>query len=161
MVLLRFTLDTSALQFHRLRREGGGFVLIVFDQFSNTRWDSRYLGYDNLMYLNAETRGCVDGEFQCEASGLCIPESKLCDLYPDCSDGSDELNCSEFCVCLRIPTLDKIFTSLIFPSKIHVPCCTWKHLLQPQQLSQRSSTNITNCSHTPGEPPSQSMFVKM
>lgn len=31
-------------------------------------------------------------EFSC-ASGECIPQSKLCNSFPDCEDETDELNC--------------------------------------------------------------------
>ncbi|XP_060950156.1 MAM and LDL-receptor class A domain-containing protein 1 [Limanda limanda] len=41
---------------------------------------------------------CPDGEFVCRAYGECVPQSKECDFRPDCSDGSDELNCvKEMC----------------------------------------------------------------
>ena len=38
---------------------------------------------------------CVDTEFQCVDSLNCISSSMRCDLFPDCSDASDEAGCSK------------------------------------------------------------------
>ncbi|XP_039982288.1 MAM and LDL-receptor class A domain-containing protein 1 [Xiphias gladius] len=40
-----------------------------------------------------QPHSCPDGEFVCGAHGECVPQSKECDFSPDCSDGSDEINC--------------------------------------------------------------------
>lgn len=34
---------------------------------------------------------CIEGEFRCSDSSLCIPDSKHCDGYKDCRNGEDEL----------------------------------------------------------------------
>ncbi|XP_022622767.1 MAM and LDL-receptor class A domain-containing protein 1 [Seriola dumerili] len=45
-----------------------------------------------------QPNNCPDGEFACGAHGECVPQSKECDFRPDCSDGSDEINCvKELC----------------------------------------------------------------
>ncbi|XP_071341063.1 MAM and LDL-receptor class A domain-containing protein 1 isoform X4 [Trachinotus anak] len=45
-----------------------------------------------------QPNNCPDGEFACRAHGECVPQSKECDFRPDCSDGSDEINCvKELC----------------------------------------------------------------
>lgn len=42
---------------------------------------------------NHITKGCKDGEFQCETDGVCIVGYKVCNNYNDCSDQSDEKYC--------------------------------------------------------------------
>ena len=37
--------------------------------------------------------GIVACEFKCEADDGCLNEKKICDNYPDCSDGQDEDGC--------------------------------------------------------------------
>lgn len=36
---------------------------------------------------------CPTGQFRC-GSGECISDTLKCNLYNDCADGSDELNCT-------------------------------------------------------------------
>ena len=38
-------------------------------------------------------RSCPNNEYPCD-DHLCIPESKMCDGYNDCMDGSDEYICN-------------------------------------------------------------------
>ena len=38
---------------------------------------------------------CADDEFKCANTGRCIPTSSVCNRINDCSDHSDELNCSQ------------------------------------------------------------------
>ena len=47
-------------------------------------------------YSNCSEPQCQCNElyFQCKSAGGCIPLSKLCNLNPDCPDGSDELICN-------------------------------------------------------------------
>lgn len=42
---------------------------------------------------NHVAKGCKEGEFQCEADGVCIVGYKVCNNYNDCSDHSDEKYC--------------------------------------------------------------------
>lgn len=52
---------------------------------------------------------CKQDEFTCVADGFCIPSTLVCNLIPECEDGSDELNCGEF------STLNSaIFCTVIF-----------------------------------------------
>lgn len=44
---------------------------------------------------------CSAAEFRCE-DGQCIPEEKRCDTRTDCTDGSDELDCSMFHLCICV-----------------------------------------------------------
>lgn len=49
---------------------------------------------DNTLHSrNHITKGCKDGEFQCESDGVCIVGYKVCNNYNDCSDQSDEKDC--------------------------------------------------------------------
>ncbi|XP_077592649.1 MAM and LDL-receptor class A domain-containing protein 1 [Stigmatopora nigra] len=36
---------------------------------------------------------CPQGKFACGLFGECVPNDKVCDFKPDCSDGTDESNC--------------------------------------------------------------------
>ncbi|XP_072025071.1 uncharacterized protein [Amphiura filiformis] len=42
--------------------------------------------------LTTEGPPCLEGEFFC-TSGECIPDTFVCDIYMDCEDGSDEIDC--------------------------------------------------------------------
>lgn len=46
---------------------------------------------------NTATRvsNCPENEFMCEKGDKCIPMSWKCDNSPDCSDNSDEKDCSK------------------------------------------------------------------
>ncbi len=43
--------------------------------------------------------GCDDKDFLCVSDGRCIPRLWLCDQDEDCSDGSDEADCTEGVDC--------------------------------------------------------------
>ena len=38
---------------------------------------------------------CETGYFICADKEYCVKQQYNCDNYPDCQDGSDELNCSK------------------------------------------------------------------
>uniref|UniRef100_A0A4W6FJB9 MAM and LDL receptor class A domain containing 1 n=1 Tax=Lates calcarifer TaxID=8187 RepID=A0A4W6FJB9_LATCA len=46
-----------------------------------------------LVSPTVQPHSCPDGEFVCGTHGECVPQSKECNFRPDCSDGSDEINC--------------------------------------------------------------------
>ena len=55
----------------------------------------------NFPYYAADKPGplCKEGEFQCNGSNQCIPESKVCDAHKDCTNGADEpASCGECCL---------------------------------------------------------------
>ena len=39
---------------------------------------------------------CKNGDCQCAIPGTTVLEKYVCDGDPDCSDGSDELNCGTY-----------------------------------------------------------------
>ena len=47
-------------------------------------------------YYTGETRQCKADEFKCNSSNVCISQRWVCDQDPDCTDQSDELNCSMY-----------------------------------------------------------------
>lgn len=50
-----------------------------------------------LFFLITENKTCSAEEFTCRTNdGECVPLSWLCDQNNDCSDGSDEANCSKY-----------------------------------------------------------------
>lgn len=71
--------------------------------------------------------GCRPGEFQCTKSKICIESTKICDLFPDCPDGSDEATCCKFQVfpifwCQAICTVVNIWPT-------HFSYLIWMHCL--------------------------------
>lgn len=47
----------------------------------------------------SETKVCSSEDFTCRSNnGECIPLAWMCDGNKDCTDGSDEASCSEYCI---------------------------------------------------------------
>ena len=72
----------------------GSFYVYLYlvDLIGNhMRWNTR----DPLLRVCFTGVRCQSGQFQCATGGQCISVLRRCDEYPDCSDGSDELNCRE------------------------------------------------------------------
>lgn len=54
-----------------------------------------------LIFVITETKVCTSEEFTCKsANGECIPLAWMCDQNRDCSDGSDEAQCSKYFILL-------------------------------------------------------------
>lgn len=60
---------------------------------------------------------CASGQFRCGSSTICIDDSKVCDVHPDCPHGDDETKCSKYTWRTRDPTV----TELISLSKCFQP----------------------------------------
>lgn len=54
------------------------------------------LMYIYIKYLTA----CPQEDFECFDGTLCVMRSAVCDGQAQCTDGSDELNCSRYAGCL-------------------------------------------------------------
>ena len=52
-----------------------------------------YRNYSIICQLSSLVTTCVADEFECKATGLCIPISWYCDGTPDCIDADDEIMC--------------------------------------------------------------------
>ena len=48
----------------------------------------------SLTYV-ADSKPCLDVEYKCIEDGSCIDKSRLCDAFPDCDNGSDEMACGK------------------------------------------------------------------
>ncbi|ELU17336.1 hypothetical protein CAPTEDRAFT_187477 [Capitella teleta] len=55
---------------------------------------------------------CLATEYRCK-NGECIPWSTVCDMFPDCSDDSDEIDC-DICQRIRITTVSVSSISGVF-----------------------------------------------
>ena len=53
---------------------------------------SKFKFYSKTLFLD---KPCKSEQFQCKNTGRCIQSSWKCDHFEDCSDGSDERNCSK------------------------------------------------------------------
>ncbi len=54
----------------------------------------KYLNFFFCCYPAAET--CNSKQVACATGGQCVLKELVCDLFPDCDDGSDEYNCSKY-----------------------------------------------------------------
>lgn len=72
----------------------------------------------------AKSHVCGEGEFRCNKSRVCVPQSRNCDTRPDCPDGSDEWNCCKYsysvaasrrCVCRFPSSAHHNFPSCMIP----------------------------------------------
>ena len=53
------------------------------------------------MFILGEPERCREDEFECH-SGECIDQGSKCDGRPDCTDQSDEADCSKLAQCQPI-----------------------------------------------------------
>ena len=71
------------------------------------------------VFLSAPMK-CLQDEFAC-SNGACLKKNWHCDGRDDCSDGSDEKNCSKFsCCCVSLLVSDP----MLLKSSICETCCS-------------------------------------
>lgn len=51
-----------------------------------------------LLVVSKTFAGCLNNEYQCK--NKCIELVKRCDKHPDCDEGEDENDCSEYLITL-------------------------------------------------------------
>jgi hypothetical protein len=49
---------------------------------------------DRFLHSYLDSTACTTNQFRCVADGRCIPSYQRCDFRLQCTDGSDEANCS-------------------------------------------------------------------
>jgi len=41
-----------------------------------------------------------NGDFKCNDTGNCLRSTAVCDGFPHCTNGADELNCGKICIII-------------------------------------------------------------
>ena len=65
-----------------------------------------------LFFIPDPQPSCPEGMFTCN-NKVCAERNRVCDFTDDCGDESDEADCGELCVCMRVFVCVNVFILIL------------------------------------------------